>query len=251
MKTKKRVTKTAALYRPKKKRKTKKLYRRNPESFEPNPSAKTSTAKRYARRAGGRLLAGINLKSAIREGVPTIAGMFLAKGFARKWGGGTETDPTTWTWGTYAKAIVGTVGGAMAANMIRPGTGQRVLNGGMAFVLFKIVQNELITKSEKMSGWFGEDLPELEGYGNDPNILQLDGDGNPWMMSSDGTMIPVDERHRMMGEDDIEDGGTWGDALVTPGPLGKLGEVLVTPGRLGTNERENYIERYRLQYQNR
>ncbi|MDD5547235.1 MAG: hypothetical protein PHO67_08800 [Candidatus Omnitrophica bacterium] len=216
--------------------------------------------RRYARRAGGRLFAGLNVKSAIHEGIPMLLGMFAAKLGARKFGGGTETDPTTWSWGTYLKAGAGAFAGAFAANLIRPGMGQRVLNGGLAFVLFKLVENELVTKSPKAQEWFGAPEDALEGYGYfgaDPNVLQLDGEGTPWMMSDDGQMLPLDERHRMgLGESwDGEDTdlpelqGTWGEALVSRGRLGGFGEALVTPGRLGQDVREDYIAKYRAAYQ--
>ena len=226
-----------------------------------NPRRGGGRVRRYARRAGGRLFAGLNVKSAIHEGIPMLIGMFAAKLGARKFGNGLETDPTTWTWGTYLKAGAGAFVGAMAANMVRPGMGQRVLNGGLAFVLFKLVQNELVTKSPKAQEWFGADDP-LEGYdgygylgADDPNVLQLDGEGTPWMMSDNGQMLPLDERHRMQldGEDswgandDLPElQGTWGEALVAPG---RLGEALVAPGRLGQDVRNDYIARYRQAYQ--
>lgn len=241
-------------------RRRRRSYRRNPEVLELNPRRRGGgRVRRYARRAGGRLFAGLNWKSAVHDGIPALLGMFAAKFAARKFGGGTETDPTTWTWGTYAKAAAGAFGGAFIANMIRPGYGQKVLNGGLAFVLFKIVENELVTKSTKAQEWFGADESwgqSWDGYGaEDPNVLQLDGDGTPWMMSDDGTMLPLDERHRMQldgwGDDsDLPElQGTWGEALVTPGRLGGFGEALVSPGRLGQDVRAAYIEKYRQSYQ--
>lgn len=216
--------------------------------------------RRYARKAGGRLLAGLNVKSAIHDGVPMLLGMFAAKLGARKFGNGTETDPTSWTWGTYLKAGAGAFVGALAANMVKPGMGQRVLNGGLAYVLFKLVENELVSKSEKAQEWFGQSEDALEGYGylgaDDPNVLQLDGEGTPWMMSDNGQMLPLDERHRMNlegadwdGADDLPElNGTWGEALVAPGRLG-FGEALVSPGRLGQDVRDDYISKYRQAYQ--
>lgn len=259
-KRRRRHTKRRVLSAPVARRKTsRRRYRRNPEVYQTNPRG--GRMRRYARRAGGRLLSGLSVKGAIREGVPTIIGMFAAKLAARKFGGGTETDPTTWTWGTYLKAMAGALGGAFVANMVRPGTGQKVLNGGLAFVLFKLVQNELIVKSPKALEWFGADetdLPEVSGadwdgygFGADPNVLQLDGEGTPWMMSDDGQMLPLDERHRMGLDGADWDGaeeldGTWGEALVSPG---RLGEALVSPGRLGQDVRSDYISAYRNAYQ--
>ena len=241
-------------------RRRRRSYRKNPEVLTSNPRG--GRARRYARRAGGRLFAGLNFKSAIADGIPLILGIFAAKFGARKFGGGTETDPTTWSWGTYLKAGAGAFAGAFLANMIKPGMGQKVLNGGLGFVIFKLVENELISQSPKAMEWFGQP-EELEGYGygfgaDDPNILQLDGEGTPWMMSDDGQMLPLDERHRMglgedwdgAGDDLPELEGSWGEVLTEPGRLGGyFGEAMVDPGPLGQDVRSDYIAKYRQAYQ--
>lgn len=219
---------------------------------------RTGRARRYARKVGGRLFAGLNIKSAIHEGIPFLAGIFAAKLGARKWGGGTELDPNTWTWKTYLMGGLGAFGGAMLANMFRPGMGQKVLNGGIGFLIFKLVEHKLVAGHPTAEAWFGAD--ESWGYAgfgaDDPNVLQLDGEGTPWMMSEAGP-LPLDERHRMPeldgfygADDDLpEMQGTWGEALVSPGRLGSYGEALVSPGRLGQDVREDYLAKYRQAYQ--
>jgi hypothetical protein len=217
--------------------------RRRKRRLRRNPSSPPSRGRRYARAAAGRLFGGLNFKTALHEALPVLAGMFAAKFGAKKFGGGSETDPTSWTWGTYLKAGAAAGVAAVLANMVRPGMGQKVLNGGICFLGFKLIQNELIVNNATAQGWFGAD----------PNVLELDGEGTPWMVSDDGSALPMDERHRMMGADDLpelqgwgQDEGTWGEALVSPGSLG-FGDALIQPGPLGQGDdiRAIQIAKYR------
>lgn len=220
--------------------------RRRRRSLRRNPSSSPSRGRRYARAAAGRLFGGLNFKTALHEALPVLAGMFAAKFGAKKFGGGSETDPNSWTWGTYLKAGAAAGVAAVLANMVRPGMGQKVLNGGICFLGFKLIQNELIVNNTTAQGWFGA---------SDPNALVLDGEGTPWMVSDDGSALPLDEQHRMMGAGDLPElegygeEDTWGEALVTPG---RLGEALVTPGRLGgygfgqEDQRAIQIAKYRM-----
>src|SRR4030042_2264372 len=162
---------------------------RRRRSLRRNPSSPPSRGRRYARAAAGRLFGGLNFKTAIHEALPVLAGMFAAKFGARKFGGGTETDPASWTWGTYLKAGAAAGVAAVLANMGRPGMGQKVLNGGICFLGLKLLQNELINNNATAQGWFGAD----------PNALELDGEGTPWMISDDGSALPSEERPRLMG----------------------------------------------------
>lgn len=214
--------------------------RRRRRSYKHNPSAPPSRARRYARAASGRLFGGLNLKTALHEGLPVLAGLFAAKLGARKFGGGTETDPASWTMKTYLYAGLTGGGAAILANMLRPGWGQKVFTGAIAFLGFKLLENEFIANNQTASGWLGAaNLP----------LLDLDGAGTPWMMSADGSALPLDERHRMAlegyGAEDLPelqgyegadeawgDDASWGEALTTPGRLG-LGEAMIPAGRLG------------------
>lgn len=195
------------------------VYRRNPS----NPP------RRGRRKSSGKL----SFRAAIKNTILMDIGMFAAKFGAKRFGTATasETDPTTWDWMSYIKGGIGAVSLAFLANSIRRGTGQRILDGGLAYIGFKLIENELISKNEKLISWLGEDEPYMYGYGqSDPNVLVLDEDETPYIQGDNGYMLPLDERHRLMG-----------DSLVQPG---RLGDVLAVPGRLGADARSAMLQSY-------
>jgi len=203
-----------------------------------NPSNPPSRRRSRARAIGGRLLGGLNFKEALRMVIPLGLGMFAAKFGARKFGGGTETDPESWTWSTYFKASAGAALAGILANMLRPGMGQKVFVGGLALVAYKIAQNELIQKNETAKGWLGGLGADETGSG-----LLLDLNGEPYMLGPGGAELPLDESHRMLlGADDLpegemygeDDGPNWGDTLSPVGPLGLYGDTLSPVGPLGS-----------------
>jgi hypothetical protein len=166
-------------------------------------------------------IAGLNYKQALRTIPLGVIGMFVTKWAAKR---GTpdalEADPGTWNGMTYLKGGLGAVGGAYLANMVRPGSGQKVLEGGLMLLLYKAVQNHLIPKNEFLTNQFGASTPMYT-----PGDVETNSAGEPFILGQDGqTWIPLDEGSQM-GQD-------WEmmDALETPG---RLGDALETPGRLG------------------
>lgn len=199
------------------KRRAKRRIRRNP-----------SRTRRVARRAGTRArsaFGGLNFKTALKNIPLNTVGMFAAKWAAKRFGeAATETDPATWNYASYLKGAAGAAGAGFLMNMIKPGTGQRVLEGGMSLMLYKLMQNELISGSTFWSGQLGAD----EGY--QPGDIETDSAGEPYILGYDNQWYPMD------GADDYrmtEGGGMYGGQLVTPGPLG---DALLTPGPLGASE---------------
>jgi hypothetical protein len=205
------------------------------------------------------MLAGLNLRAALGGALPLVAGMFFAKlGAKRFGGGGSETDPTTWTWRTYLQALAGGAVGAIAINAIRPGWGQRVFTGAMALTLYKIVQNKLVSGNATAASWFGADNSAL---------LDLSGD-TPYLYGYGAQALPLDESHRMelpeaqvsgygddmygddmygddMYGDDMYGDDMYGEVLQPPGPMG---EVLVHPGPLGADARDDVLNAYRASW---
>jgi len=188
-----------------------------------NPfSARTrSIAKRSYSRARGAF-AGLDFKGAIKHAPYQLLGMFAAKWSAKRFGGdenaASETDPESWNYASYLKGGIGAAVGAILANMVRPGMGQKVLEGGVNLMLFKLVENELIPKSEWATTQFGADEEQEEP-------LIYDEQGTPYMLGENG-YIPVDERHRLPEEV----GYSYGDTLE---PVGPLGATLEPVGPLG------------------
>lgn len=199
-------------------------YRRNP-----------SPRRRRNPSSGGKLLGGLNIRSALKGVAALNVGMFAAKFAAKRFGDpATETDPSTWNYTSYLKAAGGGIAAGMLVNMLKPGMGQKVLEGALAFTIFKAVQNELIVKSEGATKWFGG--------ADDPNVLDI-GDDGAYLGE-----LPLDESHRMNGpmtmpeltvggwdgEDDYgdDDYGYDGDVV----PINRLGDVMVPPSSLGLGD---------------
>lgn len=216
-----------------KKRTKKRSYRRNP-----------SRRKRIVRRAR-QGFAGMNFRSAFKNIPLSTLGMFAAKWAAKR---GTpdalESDPATWNGLTYLKGAAGAVGAAYIANMVKPGSGQKVLEGGLTLLLYKIAQNHLIPRNQFLTGQFG-----FGGFGQEggymPGEIEANEAGEPFILGEDGeTWIPMDDGEELagFGEDDWTMLGQ--NALEVPGRLGGFGDVLETPGELGAPITQDAYQRY-------
>lgn len=206
-----------------KRRKRRTTKRRAPRR---NP-ARRRTTRRVARRASGAFH-GLNFKSALKNIPMNTLGMFAAKWAAKRFGeAATEGDPASWNYASYLKGALGAAGAGFLANMMRRGTGQRVLEGGMSLMLYKLVQNELIQGS---GGWWEGQLGADDDYERVPGTVEANSAGEYYVLGEDYQWRPID------GADDyrMEPEGLYGDTLVEPGPLG-LGDALVEPGPLGAS----------------
>jgi hypothetical protein len=164
-------------------------------------------------------------------------GMFAAKWAAKRFGDSAlETDPNSWNYASYLKGAAGAAVAGFLANMVKRGSGQRVLEGGMSLMLYKLVQNELIPNSPFWSG-------QLGGAGDRvPGVIEENEAGESYILGDDYQWYPLEgaDDYRMMPE------GMYGDALVEPGPLG---DALVEPGPLGSTSHLDDL--YRKSFQNR
>lgn len=205
-------------------RRRRRVYRRNP-----------SRTRRVARRS----VAGLSFKRALKNIIALDLGMFSAKFAAKLWGtDATETDPASWNAMSYIKSSVGAVGAGLLINLIKPGMGQKVMEGGLAWTVFKAIENEVIAGNETATKWLGQDEYVYDGIGEDPNVLVLDEDETPYMTGADGQLLPLDESHRMLPE------MSYGDVLT---PVNRLGDALTTPGRLG-DSRMAMLRAYQRDY---
>jgi len=223
-------------------RKTTKTRKR---SYRKNPGS-PPRRRRAARASAGRLIGGLNFREALRVAIPVGIGMFAAKFAAKRFGaGGSEIDPNSWTWKTYLQGAAGAALAGILSNMVRPGMGQKVFQGGIALMAYKLVQNELIVKNDK--------AVEYLGGADDPALL-LDLEGVPYMLGPGGSPLPLDEQHRMdlLGDDTLVESmygedpdPNWGDVLSPTGPLG-LGEYTAPPSALGSwGDSEGVMSSYR------
>ena len=211
----------------KKRRVRRKGARRSPRR---NPSPAPARRKGRGRAIARRVL-GLDYRAALKNIPLNVVGMFAAKWLAKRGEpAAAEFDPESWSGMSYLKGAVGASAAAFAANAVKPGSGQRVLEGGLALMLYKIIQIELIPKSETASNWFGQD--ETPGY--QPGDVETNEANEPYILGENGQWIPLDESARALPE--------YGDVLETPGRLG-YGDVLETPGRLGFGQQT--IDAYR------
>ena len=158
-------------------------------------------------------------------------------------------DPN-WEFKNYLIGGASAFGAGMIAENIKRGTGQKVLEGGLALLAYKVLVNEVAPQNEWMAEQFGEDEFEMMGEGDDYEAIfgagdeyeaifgeddeytegdaYLGDDGETYILGGDGRWYPVSERHRQISADsDVE---LLGGQLETPGTLGGQ---LVRPGALG------------------
>jgi hypothetical protein len=136
--------------------------------------------------------------------------MFGSKWLAKRFGGGaSETDPESWGWRQYLQGGLGAVAAAFVANMIKPGCGQKVLEGGVNLMVYEMLQNELIAGSEWAAGQFGE---EDDYYGYLPGDVEEDETGRSYLLGQDSQWQELPE-------------GSYSGSLQPVGPLGVLEPV--------------------------
>lgn len=187
-----------------------------------NPSRARRAGRAVTRRASSSL-AGLNFKSALKNVPMNTLGMFAAKWAAKRFGeAATETDPGTWNYASYLKGAAGAAVAGFLANMVKRGTGQKVLEGGLSLMAYKLVQNELIAGNSFWSGQLGA------AGGRYPGVIEDNDEGAPYILGEDNVWYPLEGADDMRFEP--EPGYGYGDALTPPGPLG---DALTPVGPLG------------------
>lgn len=173
-------------------------------------------------------MSGMSIKRALKNVALMEVGMFAAKATALIKTDATEVNVDGWNWRAYIQGGLGGAAVAMAVNAIKPGTGQRILEGSLAYLGFKLIQNEMVQKNATAMKYFGAEEDDM--------VLDLE--GTPYM-NSYGQVLPLDESHRMqLPEADLS------DSLV---PVGRLGEANVPVGPLG-DDRMDAMRRFAKAY---
>lgn len=207
---------------------TKVVYRSAPKRrYRRNPSRRRR-AVRYVKRAGSRAMSGMSLKRALKNVALMEVGMFAAKATALIKTDATEVNVDGWNWRAYIQGGLGGAAVAVAVNAIKPGTGQKILEGSLAYLGFKLIQNEMVQKNATAMKYLGADDEDM--------VLDLE--GTPYM-NSYGQALPLDESHRMQLPE-----MSMSDALV---PVGRLGEANVPVGPLG-DDRTDAMMRFAKAY---
>lgn len=229
----------------KKKRATTKRRRRR------NPSARSIT-----RRVGSRARAtigGMNIGGALRNTVPHVCGMMAAQWGAKKFSDGGGANDPNWEFKNYLIGGASAFGAGMIAENIKRGSGQKVLEGGLALLAYKVLVNEVAPQNEWFMEQFGQDEFEIMGqedeyeaifgadydpfiygqadeyeaiFGGDNEYTEGDAyladDGETYILGADGRWYPVSESHRIPDDlsGELERPGALGGELERPGTLG-------------------------------
>jgi len=197
------------------------------------PRRNPSSVKRYARRAARRsssALRGLNFKGALKNVAYYQVGMFGSKWLAKRFGGGaSEIDPESWGWKEYLQGALGAVATGFLAQMVKPGSGQKVMEGGLSLMVYEMIQNELITGNEWAASQFGE---EEDYYGYVPGDVEQDETGRSYLLGEDQQWHELPES--VQGSyGSLEPVGPLGSTLE---PVGPLGSTLEPVGPLGADD---------------
>jgi hypothetical protein len=189
-------------------RKRKRTYRRNP--------TRTRRAVRAAGRRARSAWGGLNFKTVLKDLPWYQVGMFSAKWAAKRFGAGaSETDPDSWTWRSYLQGSIGAVAAGFLGNAIKPGIGQKILEGGINLMVYEILQNELIVGSP----WAVEQFGEQDEYSYVPGDVETDESGRPYLLGQDRVWHALPEANTA-GYGQLEPVGPLGQ-LEPVGPLGE------------------------------
>lgn len=204
------------------KRKRRSTKRRKTTTARRNPRRRTYKSRAVSRARS--TFSGLNIKGALKNQIPMMAGMFGAKWAAKRFGEqASETDPSSWNYMSYIKAGLGALATAFVAQNIKRGSGQKVLEGGLAYVAFKLVQNELIAGNTWASEQFGaeqyypsEYLDGADEYS--PGDVEINGAGEHYLLGQDYQWQRLPEG--MSGPSALKEVSRLGSVMEPVGPLG-------------------------------
>jgi hypothetical protein len=216
----------------------KKYFGKKAERKGPTKMAKAkkkTTKKRYnpkkkkggggGSRRGGAIASTIF--GAAKSTVPLLFGALTAKFFAKKFAeGGAESD--NWNWKNYALAGGSTVGAAFLVGALfrKKAITQKVLEGGLLLLAYKLFTNEIAPMNQYTESWFGGAEDEFDPYGAIDQGEEGDiweGDNEDYVKGVDGYWRPASEAHR-------QPIGNLRDVMVNPDPrYGGYRDVMVNP----------------------
>ena len=194
------------------------IVKAKPKRRRRNPS-NVKVITRYARNTVG----GVNMMGAVKSTVPLLFGALVAKFAAKKFAeGGAESD--NWSYKNYLLALAGgfVVAFGTSALLKKRAAAQKVFEGALLLIGYKIFTGEIAPKNPGLESWFGaaDDFDPYQGtsVGDTGDIWQ--GGNEDYIKGYDGQWRPVSEAHRQPAYD-------MGDVLVTPDS--RYGDVLITP----------------------
>lgn len=185
----------------------------------------------FSKRAGGAIF-GLKFREALSGLMPTQVGMWATK-FAAKLGNEENradvADPGSWNYASYIKGALGGIASAIVLNMVRPGLGQKALEGSLNLVTFFALRNEVIEGNESAVKWLGEDVNTENLLPESAEDIVYEGEDGPVFLGEDGEWYPADDRHRLLGAG-LE-------------PIGPLGSTLEPVSHMGGTDSTDVYQR--------
>jgi hypothetical protein len=193
---------------------------KKPPAKKKAPPAKRAMKKNPSARG---ILEGTVIPGAAKNLLPMVGGALLTK-VAQKRFGDKTSETANWTWKDYLAGFVGAFGGSLLARFALGSsqrTQQKILEGGLLVLSFKLITQELVPLSDAAQEWLGEDEDGEEWR---PGDTYRDADGNEWILGEDAEWYAYDPQK-----------GQWApkDVSGVVQPPGRLGGVVQPPGRLG------------------
>ena len=189
-----------------------------------NPAKRRRRRNPSASRIKASLL-GMNFRQALKNMPAYQLGMFATKWAVKVWGPeATLGSPDTWNWTSYLKGTAGAVGAGVLVNMLKPGWGQRVFEGGINYLFFQLIHNKIISQNAWAASHFGEEAYYPDEYLSGqatyvPGDVALNEAGQSYKLGADYQWYPTP-----VGVGDVLE------------PVGPLGDVLEPVGPLGTDD---------------
>lgn len=146
------------------------------------------------------VIGGINVGGAVKGLFPMFCGALVCKFAAKKFAeGGSESE--NWTWKNYGWGLLGTTIAAVGTSAVfrsRGKVAQKVFEGGLLLLAYKIFTNELAPKSQYLESWFGADEDIYPDMSADPGAGDIyQGADDDYVYSADGSYRPVSEMDRL------------------------------------------------------
>lgn len=166
---------------------------------------------------------------ALKNLFPLFVGGLGAKLLQRRYGRGSDAV-SDWTWQDYAWAGGGVLAASAASKYLfhaSQATQTKILEGGLFFIGWNLLEKEIVPKSETATKFLGED-----GERYLPGDRWDAGTGETFVLGANGEWIP--ENRRLLGD------------VVTPvGPMGEdeilMGDMTERPGPLGGTSRRGIV----------
>jgi len=180
--------------------------------------------KRRARKAGN-FLSKSGIGGAVGSMLPMMAGAMGAKLAQKKFGSQTE-ESGVWDWKDYLAGGVGVVAISLGSKYLfkaSSSTSQKILEGGLAIMLFKALTQKLVPMNDTAQRYLGDD--DYSEFGED--IL------SPGELGDIDALYGEDDDYMLPGSMDLNSDGNWqaqwndslNDDIVSTGPLGSSNET--------------------------